>query len=155
MYRRLAEELGVSHRVLFLGYVKDAFPYQNLMDLNLNASRGTETTCLATSECMSLGIPTVASDFGGNPEMVRDGESGLLFPSENLGALVDAIHRVVMDGRLYHELSLGARRAFEQSFSLSRMLERYRRLYRSLAHKSLLPDLWKMIAEDDPFVLDT
>jgi glycosyltransferase involved in cell wall biosynthesis len=155
LYKRLSEELGVSHRVLFIGYVKDAFPYQNLIDLNLNASRGTETTCLATSECMSLGIPTVASDFGGNPEMIRDGESGLLFPSEDLGALVDAIHRVVIDRRLYHELSLGARRAFEDRFSLSRMLERYRRLYRSLAHKSLLPDLWKMISDEDPFSFGT
>ena len=135
--------------------MKDAFPYQNLIDLNLNASRGTETTCLATSECMSLGIPTVASDFGGNPEMLRDGESGLLVPSEALSALVDAIHRVVIDRRLYHELSLGARRAFEDRFSLSRMLERYRRLYRSLAHKSLLPDLWKMISDEDPFSFGT
>ena len=150
LYRSLADELGIHHRVHFLGYLEDPSPVQSLFDLNLNASRGTETTCLATSECMSLGIPTVASDFGGNPEMIREGENGLLFPSENVTALTDAIHRIALDPNLYRRLSYGARQAYLMHFSERAMVDRYRLLYRSLAHKLPLPDLWSMINPATP-----
>ena len=147
LYRTLADELGIRHRVHFFGYLADPAPVQSLFDLNLNASRGTETTCLATSECMSLGIPTVASDFGGNPEMIRDGVCGLLFPSENLTALTDAIHRVCIDADLHRRLSDGARRTYLTHFSERTMISRYRLLYRALATHAPLPDLWGMIRE--------
>ena len=149
LYHSLADELGIHHRVHFLGYLPDPAPIQALFDLNLNASRGTETTCLATSECMSLGIPTVASDFGGNPEMIRDGECGLLFRNEDVAALTDSIHRIYVDTDLYQHLAIGARRTYLSHFSERAMISRYRLLYRSLAYKTPLPDLWSMINEQD------
>ncbi len=146
LYHTLADELGIRHRVHFFGYLSDPAPVQALFDLNLNASRGTETTCLATSECMSLGIPTVASDFGGNPEMIHDGESGLLFHSEDVTALTDAIHRAYVNTDLYRRLAEGARRTYLSHFSEHAMVNRYRLLYRSLTYKTALPDLWSMIS---------
>ncbi|MFR6187280.1 MAG: glycosyltransferase [Lawsonibacter sp.] len=62
----------------------------NILDVQLNASYGTEATSLALLEGMSLGLPTIASDYGGNPWLVTDGENGLLFPSRDSQAMAKA-----------------------------------------------------------------
>ena len=128
-YKRLAAALGVEKNVRFLGFVEDPSAYQRLFKINLNASRGTETSCLATSECLSLGIPTVASDFGGNTEMIRSLENGLIFPSDNPHALAEAVIRLLSDRKLYERVCKGARTSYTESFSLKAMAEKYRTLY--------------------------
>lgn len=135
MYRTLAQELGVGSRVHFVGFSDTPYLYQNIFDINLNASRGTETSCLATSECMSLGVVTVASDFGGNREMIRDGVTGLLFPTEDVRGLVGCIRRLADAPTLYLALSSGARLMYENTYSLERMAQGYREVYFSLGRK--------------------
>ena len=129
---QLAATLGVGGRVKFIGYTPHADEYENLFLLNVNPSRGTETSCLVTSECMSLGIPTVASDFGGNCEMVTEGGNGLIFQSENVHELSDKINLLLSDKPLRERLSHGARARFLEEFSLERMARDYERLYLSL-----------------------
>ncbi len=135
MYRSLARELGVWERVHFVGFCDTPYVYQNIFDINLNASRGTETSCLATSECMSLGVVTVASNFGGNPEMIRDGITGLLFPKDDVSSLVSCILRLADEPTLYLALSSGARWMYENTYSLDRMASAYRALYRSIGER--------------------
>ena len=67
----------------------------NVLDVQLNASWGTEATSMALLEGMSLGLPTVASDYGGNPWVVRDGETGLIFPRRDPAALAGAMERLM------------------------------------------------------------
>ncbi len=125
----LCSRLGLGHRVYFVGYTPTPYLYQNLFTLNINPSRGTETSCLATSECAALGIPTIASDFGGNRECVAHEVSGLLFGSEDAEGLASAIERVLLDAELHKILKRGARKRYETMFTLSHMLDGYRRLY--------------------------
>ena len=127
--RALSAKLKISDRVHFLGYTPSPYLYQNLFTLNINPSRGTETSCLATSECAALGIPTVASDFGGNRECVAHEVSGLLFKCEDAESLAAAIEKALTDAHLLKLLRKGARKRYEAMFSLSHMLEGYRRLY--------------------------
>ena len=129
---RLVEQckrLGIAHRVHFVGYTATPYVYQNLFTLNVNPSRGTETSCLATSECAALGIPTVASDFGGNRECVAHEVSGLLFKSEDAEGLASAIEKILLDTDLQKLLRKGARKRYETMFTLSHMLDGYRKLY--------------------------
>ena len=125
----LCNRLEIAHRVRFVGYTATPHVYQNLFTLNVNPSRGTETSCLATSECAALGIPTVASDFGGNRECVAHEVSGLLFKSEDAESLAAAIEKALSDLRLQKLLKKGARKRYETMFTLSHMLDGYRRLY--------------------------
>ena len=81
---------------------------------------------------MALSIPTVASDFGGNPEMITDGYNGLLFKRESVTELTDAIASLLRDPLLYLHLANGARESFERRFSLEHMASAYRALYREL-----------------------
>ena len=131
-YERLAARLGIGRHVTFAGFTSDPEAYENIFDINVNSSRGTETSCLATSECMSLGIPTIASDFGGNTEMVFHGVNGLLFKCDNHFSLEDQLMSLLADRELYNRLSLGAVRIFSECFSLERMADQYRVLYDTL-----------------------
>ena len=88
-----------------------------VLDVQLNASYGTEATSLALLEGMSLGLPTVASNYGGNPWVIRDGEEGLLFPSRNAAALADAMERLIQDEVLRADMGRRAFARFEHEFT--------------------------------------
>ena len=102
--------LGLEDSVRFLGFVSDVAPLLSVLDLQLNASYGTETSSLSILEGMSMGLPAVVSDYGGNPWLVDDGEDGLLFPTRNAAALAKAVARL-MDSP--QELEQMGRRAVE------------------------------------------
>lgn len=125
----LAKQYGIAEKVIFTGFVQDTAAALSVSHAVVSASRGTETSSLAISEAMSLGIPVVASDFGGNTEMVRDGESGLLFPVDNAARLAECIERLKKNEGLYKRLSKGARARYEREFTLPRMVHTYETLY--------------------------
>ena len=134
---REAKRLGLSNVICFTGFVEDVAPYVSLMDIHVNCSVGTETSSLAISEAMSLGIPTVASDFGGNPYMVRDGENGFLYPKGNDEALAEKIRVLASAPKLYKQVSKGARRRFEQELNAACMTKKTEQLYARLFRKRL------------------
>jgi glycosyltransferase involved in cell wall biosynthesis len=91
--RALAASQGVTDRVTFLGQV----PHER-MALYFRAAdytvlySGYEGLPHALLESLLAGTPVIASDKGGNPEVVRNGENGLLVPYASVEALADAIH---------------------------------------------------------------
>ena len=89
--RRAVVEMGVEDVVQMLGFRSDVAALLNILDVQLNASYGTEATSMALLEGMSLGLPSVVSDYGGNPWVVSHGENGLVFPCRNSEALADAM----------------------------------------------------------------
>lgn len=124
-----ASALGISQSVRFTGFADNVAPYYNIMDLNLNCSWGTETSCLALSEGMSLSVPAVATTYGGNPYMITDGVNGLLVPMKDSAAMADAICRIIADPQLQKRLSAGARRMYEEKFTAAQMTRQLEALY--------------------------
>jgi glycosyltransferase involved in cell wall biosynthesis len=131
-YRSLARALGVEDTVIFTGFVADMAPYYALMQLNVNASFGTETSSLSLSEGMSAGVPALASDFGGNPRMITPGVNGYLFPSRDDEALASALLYLYADRAKREALSQGARRLYLEKFTAPAMVRRVEGLYRRL-----------------------
>ncbi len=127
--RARAAELGITERVRFTGFVSDVAPYYNIMDLNLNCSVGTETSSLALSEGMSLGVPAVVSDFGGNPYMVTDGVNGYVVPEKDPGAMAEAILRIMGDPALHKRLCDGAYSEYKAKFTAAVMTRQLEALY--------------------------
>lgn len=74
-------------------------------------------------EALMLGKPVIATDVGGNGELITDGENGLLIPANDTKALTAALARLLSDSALRDHLSQGALQARER-FSVERMLER-------------------------------
>ena len=124
-----AISLGVADHVCFTGFVDDVAPYYALMDVNLNCSIGTETSSLALSEGMSLGVPCIATTFGGNPYMVTDGKNGFLVPERDPAAMAEKICALMDDPALRKKLSAGAREVYETKFTASTMTRQLESMY--------------------------
>ncbi|MBE6592612.1 MAG: glycosyltransferase [Ruminococcaceae bacterium] len=129
-----AIKYDIEKNVIFTGKVDDVAPYMNITDVNVNCSVGTETSSLALSEGMSLGIPAVVSDYGGNPYMVRNGVNGYVFPKRNARALADRILKL-SKRELYERLSNGALKRFEEELNSVRMTKDTEILYALLADR--------------------
>lgn len=127
----LADSLGITEQIRFTGFVDDVAPYYALMDVNLNCSIGTETSSLALSEGMSLGVPCIATTFGGNPYMVTDGKNGFLVPERDSVAMAERILLLIEDPALRQQLSDGARAAYREKFTAAAMTRQLEELYKS------------------------
>ncbi|MCI9671022.1 MAG: glycosyltransferase family 4 protein [Lawsonibacter sp.] len=114
---RAVERAGVGDRLRLLGFRSDVPALLSILDVQLNCSYGTEATSMALLEGMSLGLPTVASDYGGNPWVVEDGKSGLLFPSRDAAALAAALERLLDRPQERAEMGLRARVLYEERFT--------------------------------------
>jgi glycosyltransferase involved in cell wall biosynthesis len=130
----LAGRLGIADRVTFTCFCENVAEYINLFYINVNCSVGTETSSLALSEGMSLGIPAIASDYGGNPYMVRDGVNGFLYPQGNADELATRI-LLLEDDALYRRLSAGAYERFCRELNAKRMTQATEKLYVELLKK--------------------
>ena len=126
-----AELLGLTN-VIFLGFVGDIYTVENVMDLQLNASYGTEASSLSLLEGMSLGIPAVVSNFGGNPYLIPDGENGLVVPKQNAEAMAEAVRRIYNDRELYDKLSKGAEKIYAERFTAATPVRAVEDIYRRL-----------------------
>lgn len=121
--------LGISESVIFTGFAQDVTPYMNITDIQVNCSIGTETSSLALSEGMSLGIPAIVSNFGGNPYMVQNGINGLIFPIKRYDLLAQWIQKIADDPMLYIHLSNGAKKRYETELNAERMTRDTEALY--------------------------
>lgn len=129
--KQLCKKLGIEKKVVFTGFVEDISPFMSITDINVNCSVGTETSSLALSEGMSLGVPSVVSDFGGNCYMVKDGVNGLVYPQRDHIALADAIIKL-SDEKLYTKFSKNSLERFERELNAERMAAETEEFYRQL-----------------------
>ena len=126
--RQLAAALGISEQIRFAGARKDVRPYLSNMDVFVLPSRAVETFSNAALEAMALSIPVIQSNIGGAAEMIDDGVSGLLFPSEDLDRLVRLLRNLVESEERRSSIGRAARKRVIDRFTSSQMIESYRRL---------------------------
>ncbi len=92
----------------------------------------TEGHAKALLEAMSCGVPCVASNVGGNRAAIVDGRTGLLVDPADVGALADAIERLITDRALARRLGEAARREVVERYDLSAIVTREIALLRTL-----------------------
>lgn len=103
--KKKVKELHREDNIIFTGFIADVDKLMAITDIQVNASYGTEATSLALLEGMSIGIPAVVSDFGGNPGVIADGENGFIVPKQNSKALADKLFILLSDKDLYDKMS--------------------------------------------------
>lgn len=110
---RLAHKLNVADRVHFLGHYElgEVDRFLDRIDVFALPSL-TEASPVVLIEAMSHGLPIVASQVGGVPEMIKDGISGLLVPPKDPQALAATIVRLAQNPDERHHLGQGAWRRF-------------------------------------------
>lgn len=126
--RHLTAELGLADHVEFLGMVGDVAGLLGRASLFVlpSISEGVSLTLL---EAMARGLPVVATRVGGTPEVVVDGETGLLVPPRDPATLAEAMVRVTSDTELAGRLGEAGRRRVERHFDIRRVVADYEGLY--------------------------
>ena len=130
--KEYVEKMNVEDRVLFLGFKDEVYPYVNIFDVNLNSSVGTETSSLAISEGLSIGKVIIASDFGGNPNMVINGKTGYLFKKSDASELAERIKKLKQNPALLKQMSENAKEDYRLRFSAHIMAEQYEKFYKEI-----------------------
>ena len=111
------KELGLTDTVIFTGFITDVDKLMSITDIQANASYGTEATSLALLEGMSIGVPAVVSDFGGNPGVIKDGENGFVAAKQNSAALKNGLQKLLQDKDLYEKMSQRSKEIFNATFT--------------------------------------
>jgi glycosyltransferase involved in cell wall biosynthesis len=125
---RLAAELGVDDRLHMLGWQERPQDHIATFDIFAMPSR-VEPFGLAIAEAMRAVLPVVASNVGGIPEVVADGETGILVPRDDVDALASALRRLLDDPNLRARMGEAGERRFAECFTLDRMVASYEALY--------------------------
>ena len=124
--KSLAQKLGIADRVYFLGWQSreqliEQYQWSNLF---LFPSRH-EGMPNAVLEAMASGLPVIASRIAGSEELVVDGETGILFATEDVEALRVALHKLLTDAPLRQKMGKASRRRVEEHYSWESTARQY------------------------------
>lgn len=127
----LAAELALDDVVTFHGMQGDVRPYLEGGDLFVlpSLSEGVSITLL---EAMAAGLPVIATDVGGNREVVVDGETGILIPVGDPAVLADRMIELLSDPERADRMGLAGRRRVEAEFDVVRTVSEYEGIYSEL-----------------------
>lgn len=130
----VARAFGVGDRIHLLGHrddIEDLLPGLDVFVLP-SFSEGMSNTLL---EAMAAGVPAVASNVGGNRELIRNAIDGFLFESGDLNSLRRHLERLCNDLELRLQMGRSAAAHTRDCFSLNAMIDRYERLYARCARR--------------------
>lgn len=125
---RKVAELGLSEIVTFTGLRQDVAELLPALDLYV-CSSNYEGVSLSILEAMMAGLAVIATAVGGNTEIIRHNETGILIEKGNQLALTNAIVDLAHDENYRHRLGEQARRAGEANYCIDRMIRNYDSLY--------------------------
>ena len=121
--KRQVEQLGLSDCVKFLGFRKDIKNLYLGSDLYVNSSQH-EALSFLIIEAMAAGLPVIATDMGGNRDIVNeDAGCGLLVEYDNPDSMASAMQRMMEDNALLQSCREGALRTIEEKFNVHKMVK--------------------------------
>jgi L-malate glycosyltransferase len=133
---RMAKELKIADRVLFTGERNDV--QHLLQEVNISVlpslSEGLSNSLL---ESMGAGLPVIATNVGGNPEIVQDGKTGFLVPARDEKALSDAMVRMLKSPELAEKFGQAGYERVGSHFSLDATVRKTEDLYTMLLEQRM------------------
>jgi L-malate glycosyltransferase len=130
----LARELGVVDDIRFLGKQEPVEEILSIADVFLMPS-GSETFGLAALEAMACNVPVVASNIGGLPELITDGETGFLCPLGDVDAFTDRVRAILLDQDLHERMGSAGRRVAVEKFDVKQVIPLYEAYYERVIEK--------------------
>ena len=131
--KSICKELGMIKKVFFYGW-KEKNEVQKFMegcDLCVLPSR-IESFGLTIAEAMAAGIPVISTKAGAIPEIMKDGETGRLVPSEDIEALKKAIIYALENKKEMREMAKTAKEMVKEKFSWDLTAKKHIEIYKSL-----------------------
>ena len=131
---RLAEKLGISHRVWFPGFLEEMGPWYEMADGVVSSSRS-EGLPFHVMEAMHFALPVVASRIKGHRDLIEDGVSGLLYDHGDSRGCARQIEKLLHDPELSRSLGQAAKEKAGQ-YALEQVFPRIMELYRQVLSPS-------------------
>ncbi len=128
---QLAKSLGLSDHIKFVGMIENPLEMVTEWSVGVITSE-TEGFCNALLEYMACGLPVVATDTGGNPELISDGENGFLVPVDMPAKLAEQILVLLNDSSLSAKMAENNLLKISGHFSVASMLDTHCDYYRRL-----------------------
>lgn len=129
--KRFARNYEVEHKVRFLGFRDDIPLLLNILNVFVLSSK-MEGISMTLLEAMAAAKPIVATDVGGNPEVVDNGRTGLLVSVGNPEAMAAALLKILQNPELAAQMGTAGRKRLEGKFDLGRMIDSYTKLYEEM-----------------------
>jgi glycosyltransferase involved in cell wall biosynthesis len=132
IFREKAAARGLSDRMLILLYREDIPEILAASDVCVDASYAGLGVTGSLREALAVETPVIGTEIEGNPELIRDGETGYLFPPRDVDALARAILRMAEDPERARIMARAGRERVEANFSLTAKIDRTEALYHRL-----------------------
>jgi glycosyltransferase involved in cell wall biosynthesis len=130
--KALAEELGVSDRIIFTGELSDPRSAYAALDVFVLPSAQPEPFGGVVMEAMGMGKPVVATALGGALDQVVDGQTGYLVPPANPSALAEKLLKLIEDPLLQARMGAAGAERLRTDFSLQGMMKEIEAIYREV-----------------------
>jgi len=138
--QRLVEKLGLGRKVKLLGWMSQG----EIVDLMENAhimlapsvtskEGDQEGIPVALMEALAMGLPVVSTYHSGIPELVKDGESGLLAPERDVDALAEKLRQLIENPSVWPEMGRAGRSFVEQHYNIDKLNDRLVDIFKKLA----------------------
>lgn len=122
-------ELEIERHVIFAGFRKDIPLILGATDILIHPSHA-EGLPNVVAEAMATGIPVIATNVDGTPELVVDGETGILVPPKDSESITQAALKLMQDEALRHSMGQKARERIEQIFDMDVCIVELESLFR-------------------------
>ena len=123
-----AKSLKITDCVKFLGCIDDVGEFLSSIDVYVNMANA-EGFGIAVVEAMFAGLPVVLANAGAHPELIVDGDSGILVSEGSSQELADAMTRLAGDSSLRRRLGEGGKKRANEKFAISRFVRDFENLY--------------------------
>lgn len=127
---RYAKNNGMEDNVIFTGYVKRVNEYIALMDIVCLTPKSNEGMSNVIIEEMALNKPVIATDVGGNAELVLDGKTGFIIQPKDTKSLEKYLLKLYQDEALRMKMGAAAKERIENEFRLEHMINKTEAFYR-------------------------
>ncbi len=119
---------GLEDNIIFTGFQTNIEEWMPVLDIFILPSL-TEGTPMALLEAMAFGLPVVASDVGGIPEIIDSGENGILVPAANPDKIKEAISTICKDNCFRTKLSEMAKKTIRSKFNINEWINKIESVY--------------------------
>ncbi|MBQ8299677.1 MAG: DUF4330 family protein [Clostridia bacterium] len=126
------KELGLEKEIIFTGFIKNVGDYLNIFDVQVNCSFGTETSSLSLLEGMSIGVPAVASDYGGNPYLIFDNENGYIVPIKDAEKVANAVEKILTNAETKEKMQQRSIEIFNERFTIQKYVSNVQGVYKKV-----------------------
>lgn len=133
--RRLVHEMDLQKEVFFMGKSRNVDPYIASADLFLLPS-SQESFGLSALEAMAYGVPVVATNVGGLPELIEQGQTGFMAPVGDIAKMAEFSESILSDKSLYEKMSERCMQVAQEKYSVETILPQYEEFYRSVFKNS-------------------